>query len=84
MERTLKALANKRRLAIISLLYKKGKKNVGQIAESIRLSFRSTSRHLSVLANADILEKEQKSKQSFYSIHQNTHELIEHILKILT
>jgi len=57
-EKVLKALANRRRLSITRCLKDKGEASVGEIAEEIRLSFRSTSRHLGVLAAADILEKE--------------------------
>src|SRR3989344_4486332 len=59
MERQLKVLANRRRLAILSLLRKKKEASVGEIAESIRLSFTSTSKHLTMLERAGFLEKEQ-------------------------
>lgn len=84
LEKVFKALANKRRLAIVSNLQKRGKRNVGQIAEAIKLSFRATSKHLSILAGVDILEREQKSKQTFYNISGSTNELIKHILKVLS
>lgn len=83
MEKVLKALANKRRLSIVSLLRKDKEKNVGEIADSIKLSFRATSKHLSVLINADILEKEQRSLQMFYSINKNTSETIRQLLRVL-
>ena len=67
-ERILKALANRRRLAIIAFLKKKKQASVGDIASEIRLSFRATSRHLGVLYSADILEREQQSIQIFYRI----------------
>lgn len=68
LERVFKALANKRRLAILIFLKKKKKANVGEIAEAIKLSFRSTSKHLSMLISAGILEKEQLGLFSFYFI----------------
>ena len=67
----MKALANRRRLLILSLLKKRNEVSVGEIAESIKLSFKATSRHLSILASADILEREQRSVQMFYSINKN-------------
>jgi len=82
-ERTLKALANKRRLAIIELLRKGDEKSVGEIADNIKLSFRATSKHLSVLMNADILEKEQRSLQIFYSINKEAPDMIKQLLRIL-
>ncbi len=68
LERILKALANRRRLAIISFLKKNKESNVGDIAEAIHLSIKSTSRHLSVLSGAYILEREQRSSEVFYSL----------------
>ena len=67
-EKPLKAFANKRRLAIVKFFKKKKEANVSEIAESIKLSFKSTSRHLAVLLNADILEKEQRNISCFYSL----------------
>ena len=83
-ERILKALANKRRLAIVDLLRKGNEKSVGEIADNIKLSFRATSKHLSVLMNADILEKEQRSLQMFYSLNKNAPETIKQLLKTLS
>ncbi|MFH1866774.1 MAG: metalloregulator ArsR/SmtB family transcription factor [Patescibacteria group bacterium] len=68
LERNLKALANKRRLAIIKYLKSHQPAPVGDIADAIKLSFKATSKHLTVLKGADILESEQKSKLVFYSL----------------
>jgi DNA-binding transcriptional ArsR family regulator len=68
LERILKALANRRRLAIIKFLKKDGEATVGEIANEIRLSFKSTSRHLSVLLFADLLEKDQRGLQMYYKL----------------
>lgn len=80
LEKIFKALANKRRLTIISLLKKEKDLSVGNIAEKIKLSFKSTSKHLSILASVDIIVKEQKSSQVFYRIPQNSNEFIRKIL----
>jgi DNA-binding transcriptional ArsR family regulator len=68
LERQLKALANRRRLMILKLLKTRHEASVGEIAAGINLSFRSTSKHLTVLISSDIVEKEQKSLQVFYRI----------------
>lgn len=68
LERTLKALANKRRLAILKYLKRNQSASVGDIAEEIDLSFRATSKHLGVLSAADIVEREQQSLLVFYRI----------------
>ncbi|OHB10929.1 MAG: hypothetical protein A3G05_02210 [Candidatus Zambryskibacteria bacterium RIFCSPLOWO2_12_FULL_45_14] len=79
LERILKALANKRRLAIIKLLKKKGEKTVGDIAEEIKLSFTATSKHLGVLYATNIVEKEQRSLQMFYKLLPQLHHVAKYI-----
>ncbi|MCK5084778.1 MAG: winged helix-turn-helix transcriptional regulator [Candidatus Pacebacteria bacterium] len=83
LEKMLKALANKRRLYILRYLKSKKEASVGDIAGKIHLSFKSTSRHLSVLSILDILEKEQRSSQVFYRISNNNDSILKHILDIL-
>ena len=78
-ERVLKALANRRRLAIVKYLKKKKEATVGDIAEQIRLSFKATSKHLGVLAGADIVEKEQRSLQMWYRLSPNPHHISKYI-----
>ena len=80
MEKILKALANKRRLAILGYLSKQ-ESSVGSIATHIRLSFRSTSRHLAVLSNVDCVEREQKGLQVFYRISKEIPDFVRRILK---
>lgn len=78
-ERILKALANKRRLAIISYLKKEKEATVGNIAEKIKLSFKATSKHLGLLAAANIVEKEQRSLQMWYCLSPQLHHLAKYI-----
>ena len=59
LERVLKALANKRRLAIIRVIKNEKNPTVAHIASKIKLSFRATSKHLLILAAANIVEKNQ-------------------------
>ncbi len=68
LERTLKALANRRRLAILGYLKQKQEATVGEIAGKIKLSFKATSKHLGILTAADIIEHEQRSLQVYYRI----------------
>lgn len=83
LERILKALANKRRLAIISFLKKKKEANVGDIAEAIRLSIKSTSRHLTVLSGADLLDREQRSSEVFYRLNNLVPDIFTPLIKSL-
>lgn len=68
LERVLKALANKRRLAILKYLKENREASVGEIAKEIHLSFRSTSKHLGILTASDIVERDQRSLQMFYRL----------------
>ena len=68
LENILKALANHRRLSIISHLKSLAEDNVGNIARTIKLSLAATSRHLVRLERAGILEKEQRDKEVFYRL----------------
>lgn len=68
LERIMKALANRRRLAILRFLKKGGRASVGDIAEEIRLSFKATSKHLGILSGAGIVDREQQSLQMFYHL----------------
>ena len=69
-EKIFKAFANRRRLAVF-LLEKEGEAPVATIAGEIKLSFKATSKHLGILAAADILEKDQRSLQMFYRLSDN-------------
>ena len=68
LEKTLKALANRRRLMILQYLKRQSTASVADIAHEINLSFRATSKHLAVLSAIDILDKEQIGPQVFYRI----------------
>ena len=80
LERILKALANRRRLAIIRYLVIAKEAAVGDIAEHIKLSFKATSKHLLILSSVDILEKRQVSLNILYSIREHKNNLLRSIL----
>jgi len=63
-----KAMGNDRRFSILKHLHQKKELTVSQIAEFINLSFKSTSRHLAVLAGANLIEARQVNLNRFYSI----------------
>ena len=70
MEKTLKALANRRRLLILTFLKKRRTANVGEAADAIKLSFKATSKHLVLLIGAEIVEREQRGPQMFYRLSE--------------
>jgi len=83
LERIFKALANRRRIAVILYLKKKKEASVGDIAAELKLSIKSTSRHLFVLSAAGILERDQRSSQVFYSLASDMPEVARRIIALL-
>ncbi len=65
-----KAIGNERRFLILKYLFSSKELSVGQISELIELSFKSTSNHLSVLSNMDLVISRQVSLNKFYSINK--------------
>ncbi len=68
LEKTLKGLANRRRLAIIRLLAKQKELPVADIARGIKLSFTATSKHLNMLRQLDIVDRRQESLTVYYRL----------------
>ena len=66
-----KILGNERRFLIVGHVFRAKELTVGQISELIQLSFRSTSKHLHVLADMDLLAIKQVSLNKFYSINRS-------------
>ncbi len=83
LERVLKSLANRRRLAIVKFIKKSGSASVGEVAGAIKLSFKATSKHLMILANAGILEKEQVSLTVLYSMSKDSNLVVAKIISIV-
>jgi DNA-binding transcriptional ArsR family regulator len=85
LERILKALANRRRLGVIKFIHESKSKeaHVGEIAEHIGLSFKSTSRHLSILTAAEILIHEQKGLYVYYQLNPVQPQAAQRVLPLL-
>ncbi len=83
LEKVLKALANRRRVSILKYLRRVNIASVGDIAHEIKLSFRATSKHLSVLFGADVVEKEQSGLTVLYSISKIKHPIVSKLLAII-
>ena len=71
IEKILKTLGNKRRLAIIYFLGKIKQANVSDIASEIKISLKATSKHLLQLFNFDIIEREQRGLEMWYKLSKN-------------
>lgn len=83
LERTLKGLANRRRLAIVKLLMSEQELAMSDIAAAIRLSEKSTSKHLRILTHIGALEHDQKSRFMFYRIASGPDALLARLLAII-
>lgn len=83
IEKILKALANKRRLAIIKFLSKNESACVVEITKEIRISFKSTSKHLEKLKAADIVNSEYRKSNNYYRLGSTDTPFIKEVLKLL-
>jgi len=81
LERYYRALANRKRLEIVQLLAKQGPLPVKDIAELIKLSFKSTHKHLHHLLQIGFLDKERRRNLVFYNLAQDRLALHRHLLK---
>lgn len=83
MEKQYKALANRRRLAILKYLKSHPQATVGDIANEIKLHLKATSKHLRILAAADFVDREQKSLNVFYFLPDKKPEILKNTLTFL-
>lgn len=82
-EKLLKALANRRRLAIMAYLNVHEKASVGGIAREIHLSFKATSKHLGILRAADVLDREQVNLSVYYRLAKPLPGIVKSVLSVL-
>ena len=83
LERVLKALANRRRLMILAYLKSKKDATVGDVAGVISLSFKSTSKHLTILRAANLVEKNQQSLEMHYRLANTTSPIARFVINLL-
>lgn len=83
LEKILKSIANKRRLAILKVLKLKKEMSVGEIAKEIKLSFKSTSRHLNILISTDVVERKQVGLMMFYRLPGKVNQILEKVISAL-
>lgn len=83
LEKTLKALANRRRLLILDYLRRKRRAIPSDIAQEIKLSFKATSKHLRVLYAAELIDREQFGLRADYFLARPLHKTAKATLEIL-
>ena len=82
LEKQLKALANARRIKILKYLERANRASVGNIAKEIKLSFKSTSRHLAVLRAAEMVSADQQGLTVIYSLENPKPPVVKLILDL--
>ncbi|MGC9049183.1 MAG: ArsR/SmtB family transcription factor [Patescibacteria group bacterium] len=65
-----RSLGNDRRLEILKILLSEKELSVIDISEKIKLSFRSTSKHLLKLENIGVLKRRETGRYTFYSVNE--------------
>ena len=83
LEKLFKAFANKRRIAVIRYLKRVKSATVGEIAGEIHLSFKATSKHLRILAGADIVDQTQQRLYVFYQLARNRDAVVRVLVTLL-
>ncbi|MEK7124156.1 MAG: winged helix-turn-helix domain-containing protein [Patescibacteria group bacterium] len=66
-----KALSNINRIKIIKTLSRGKSLSVTEMSEELGISVKSTSKHLIMLQNLDLLESNGKHAHVFYSLNKN-------------
>lgn len=82
-EKIFKALANHRRLEIVHFLKVNKTATVGELARHLKISFKSTSKHLQILLGVEIVEKKQKSLLMIYTIGNPDSNIAKKIISLL-
>jgi len=83
LEKVLKALANRRRLAILRYLKENKSAPVGEIAHETKSSYKAASKHLRILFVTDIVDREQKRFQVFYYLSSSQRPEVRQVLSLL-
>ena len=84
LEKIFKGLANRRRLQIIRVLAKKKELPVATIAREINLSFTSTSKHLALLRQLDIVDRRQESLTVYYRISDSLPDVARSVFSLIS
>lgn len=64
----------------MALLKNRPEVTVGKIARTIKLSLTATSRHLALLRVLDLVEKDQRSLEVYYSLSKSPSRVVKNIL----
>lgn len=77
-----RGLGNQNRLHILQLLHRKGPMSVTELSEELEISFKNTSRNLSILSGLDMVEFEGHKDRIYYTLSTRLSDEVKKILKI--
>ncbi|MCF7844713.1 MAG: metalloregulator ArsR/SmtB family transcription factor [Kiritimatiellales bacterium] len=83
LEKQLKAVANARRLYVLSFIKKSKSATVSEISDNARMSIEGASQHLRILRMAGIVEQKKRGQFVSYRISLKQSEPIKKILALL-
>ncbi len=83
MEYLFKILANNHRLAIIKLLKKEANLPVWYISEKVGSNIKAVSKHLRILLEEDVVEREQHLNEAVYFLSRKNSRIMRYIIKQL-
>ena len=83
LEGQLRAVANARRLGILSFLKKNQSATVGEISNAVRLKGPSASQHLRILKSAGIIEHKKRGLFVTYRLSLKQEEPVKKVLSLL-
>ena len=82
-ERLYKALANRKRIAILRYLKNNGDHSVSDVADHIGISDTATSKHLLALQEASLVQTGTHERPALYRIRKRQSERVKRILKAI-
>ena len=83
LEDIFKGVASHRRIQILKLLFPDKEFNVGEIADQIGLSFRSTSKHLIKLEKSGFLQSQQEGFWKKYWLNPGPPEMVKKVIELV-
>ncbi len=83
LEHILKSVANRRRISILTFLKKYGAQPVSAIAQATGGTIQTTSKHLQILRDADIIIDRRRGMSVLYRLSLAQNELIKPLLRSL-
>jgi len=83
LERHFRAVANRKRLEILLLLNRQAPLPLYQIATKVRLSVKSTNKHLSQLLHTGFVAKNRQGLFVLYRLEDEAKPLVTKLLKLL-